>query len=120
MKIKHYFLNILFLQSLLIGFSQQTPGNLQQNTISIVGATAHLGNGKILENSLLEVSAFRTSPVSAYTVISDFFARTISAPVLDLAMFIHAFSTDLIFIPEGEIKLPGNILSRENRLPLKY
>jgi imidazolonepropionase-like amidohydrolase len=36
-----------------IGFSQQTPGKKQSKTISIIGATAHIGNGTIIENSLI-------------------------------------------------------------------
>ncbi len=33
--------------------AQQTPGNKQTESISIEGATAHLGNGKVIENSLI-------------------------------------------------------------------
>ncbi|MHB0754961.1 amidohydrolase family protein [Polaribacter sp. M15] len=33
--------------------AQQTPANKQSTAISIEGATAHLGNGKIIENSLI-------------------------------------------------------------------
>lgn len=42
---------------LLLGFSQikaqQTPAKPQSEIISIVGATAHIGNGKIIENATL-------------------------------------------------------------------
>jgi len=34
-------------------FAQQTPANVQTTAISIEGATAHLGNGKVIENSLI-------------------------------------------------------------------
>ncbi|MFD2550448.1 amidohydrolase family protein [Bizionia sediminis] len=33
------------------GFAQQTPGNKQTTTIAIVGATAHIGDGTIIENA---------------------------------------------------------------------
>ncbi|WP_439131372.1 amidohydrolase family protein [Polaribacter sp.] len=33
--------------------AQQTPANKQSTAISIEGATAHLGNGKVIENSLI-------------------------------------------------------------------
>ena len=36
-----------------IGFTQQTPAPEQDQAISIVGATAHLGNGERIENSLI-------------------------------------------------------------------
>ncbi|MCH4824331.1 amidohydrolase family protein [Gramella lutea] len=34
-------------------FAQQTPAGKQTEAITIVGATAHLGNGEIIENSLI-------------------------------------------------------------------
>ena len=34
-------------------FAQQTPGPPQSEAIVVEGATAHLGNGKIIENSLI-------------------------------------------------------------------
>src|SRR5690554_3896514 len=34
-------------------FAQQTPGPAQIEAVTIVGATAHLGNGEVIENSLI-------------------------------------------------------------------
>ena len=36
-----------------IAQAQQTPGNVQSETVAIVGATAHVGNGQVIENSVL-------------------------------------------------------------------
>ena len=36
-----------------ISNAQQTPGNQQSNSIAIIGATAHIGNGKVIENSIV-------------------------------------------------------------------
>ena len=33
--------------------AQQTPANTQDETISIVGATAHIGDGTIIENATI-------------------------------------------------------------------
>jgi len=33
--------------------AQQTPANQQSNSIAIIGATAHIGNGKVIENSIV-------------------------------------------------------------------
>lgn len=35
------------------GFAQQTPASKQSKPIAITGATAHLGNGEVIENSLI-------------------------------------------------------------------
>lgn len=35
------------------GFAQQTPAPKQSKTIAITGATAHLGNGQVIDNSLI-------------------------------------------------------------------
>lgn len=47
--------NILFIFIFISvnSFAQQTPANVQTTAISIEGATAHLGNGKVIENSLI-------------------------------------------------------------------
>lgn len=51
---KNKFIYIVLLL-LTFGFSnaQQTPAKKQSNTIAIKGATAHIGNGKLIENSIL-------------------------------------------------------------------
>lgn len=49
-------INIYIIALLTISFlgsAQQTPAPQQQNTVAIVGATAHIGNGSVLENSLV-------------------------------------------------------------------
>ncbi len=50
MKLIYTFL-IAFCTSLCI--AQQTPASKQTKTIAITGATAHIGNGQVLENSLI-------------------------------------------------------------------
>lgn len=35
------------------GFAQQTPASKQSQPVAITGATAHLGNGQVIENSLI-------------------------------------------------------------------
>jgi imidazolonepropionase-like amidohydrolase len=40
-----------------IAIAQQTPASKQTNAISIEGATAHLGNGEVIENSLIMFNA---------------------------------------------------------------
>jgi len=48
--------SIIKLVLLFIGFSvfaQQTPAPVQSEKITIIGATAHIGNGTIIENSIL-------------------------------------------------------------------
>lgn len=52
MKTLHTYLVLLLLT---FGFSnaQQTPGKKLNSTIAIKGATAHLGNGEVIENSII-------------------------------------------------------------------
>ncbi len=48
--------SLLYFLILGNSFAQQTPGAKQTNDITIEGATAHIGNGEIIENSLLMFS----------------------------------------------------------------
>ena len=46
----------IFIIALFMGsfsFAQQTPGTKQTKPIAIIGATAHIGNGQVIENSVI-------------------------------------------------------------------
>lgn len=49
---KRYIIALLLCSSFL-GFAQQTPAPKQTEAITIEGATAHLGNGEVIENALV-------------------------------------------------------------------
>lgn len=51
-KIKYTFL-LAFLTLFGNSFAQQTPAPAQSEAVTIVGATAHIGNGEVIENSLI-------------------------------------------------------------------
>lgn len=53
---KQYIYSLLFLFVFVHGFAQQTPASSQTDEITIVGATAHIGNGAVIENALLRFS----------------------------------------------------------------
>ncbi|NNK74422.1 MAG: amidohydrolase, partial [Maribacter sp.] len=50
---KSIYIAILTVCTLFIGTAQQTPATEQKEAISIEGATAHLGNGEVIENALI-------------------------------------------------------------------
>ena len=52
MKLYKY-ITLIIAVSCYNAFAQQTPGASQKEAITIVGATAHIGNGDVIENSLL-------------------------------------------------------------------
>jgi imidazolonepropionase-like amidohydrolase len=52
----------------LVSFAQQTPAPKQTKSILIMGGTAHLGNGKIQENSLISIVDGKIASVSDATV----------------------------------------------------
>jgi len=49
----YIFTALTVLCTLSCGWAQQTPANAQSETISITGATLHLGNGEVLENGTI-------------------------------------------------------------------
>ncbi|EDP71868.1 Predicted amidohydrolase [Flavobacteriales bacterium ALC-1] len=56
MKLLNKINTVLFLLCVTLSFAQQTPAPKQSKDFAIVGATAHIGNGTVIENSLIVVS----------------------------------------------------------------
>ncbi|OBX17638.1 MULTISPECIES: amidohydrolase family protein [Bizionia] len=64
---KHYNIYILVI-TLFMGsfsFAQQTPESKQTKSIAIVGATAHIGNGQVIENSVIVFENGKITSVNA-------------------------------------------------------
>ena len=55
MKILNRINSVLFLLCMTLSFAQQTPAPEQAKDFAIVGATAHIGNGDVIENSIIVV-----------------------------------------------------------------
>ncbi len=53
MQLKHIFLLFATLLSSLLMAQPPVPGAVQAKPIAIVGGTAHLGNGEVIENALV-------------------------------------------------------------------
>lgn len=53
MKNTSYILTLVLLFFVKINHAQQTPASVQDRTISITGVTAHIGNGKTIENATI-------------------------------------------------------------------
>lgn len=53
MKKVHLIILLITVSLAVKGFAQQTPAPAQNETITIKGATAHIGNGSVIENSVL-------------------------------------------------------------------
>jgi imidazolonepropionase-like amidohydrolase len=54
-----------------IGNAQQTPADKQSKSIAIIGATAHIGNGEIIKNSLVSFDKGIILNISKYTGSED-------------------------------------------------
>ena len=68
------FKNILLLITISFGLSvnaQQTPAPIQTEIITIVGATAHIGNGTIIENSLIVFEGGKIISISENSTSAD-------------------------------------------------
>ena len=61
-------LTYIFALTTLISFAQQTPAPKQTKSILIIGGTAHLGNGKVQENSLISIVDGKIASVTDATI----------------------------------------------------
>lgn len=52
---KFIYISALLMLCFTISFAQQTPASVQKEAFTIVGATAHIGNGTVIENSIIIV-----------------------------------------------------------------
>jgi len=78
---KKYIYTILsMLVSYTLTFAQQTPADAQTEPFTIVGATAHIGNGEVIENSAIVIENGKiTACVDATTTKIAFKGKTIDA-----------------------------------------
>lgn len=60
---------ILLLLINCLAFAQQTPASKQTKTILILGAKAHLGNGEVIENSLISIVNGKIAAIGDATVM---------------------------------------------------
>ncbi|OZV70063.1 amidohydrolase family protein [Winogradskyella aurantia] len=54
---------ILFMLCITLSYAQQTPAPEQTKDFAIIGATAHIGNGTVIENSIIVVSNGKISTI---------------------------------------------------------
>ncbi len=68
---KHLKITFIFLFTLCstILLAQQTPGSEQTKTIAIVGATAHIGNGNLIDNSIIIFKNGKITTVADATTV---------------------------------------------------
>ncbi|HLO73477.1 MAG TPA: amidohydrolase family protein [Flavobacterium sp.] len=52
-----------------LGFAQQTPAPKQSKSILIIGAKAHLGNGQVIENSLISIIDGKIATIGDATIM---------------------------------------------------
>ncbi|MGB3607041.1 amidohydrolase family protein [Psychroserpens sp.] len=68
MKYIHIIVVIAAMLNLSIGDAQQTPASKQSTTTAITGATAHIGNGNVIENSVI---IFKDGKLTAVSKTSE-------------------------------------------------
>ncbi|MDG1393896.1 MAG: amidohydrolase family protein [Flavobacteriaceae bacterium] len=68
---KHIKLITLSIVCVFIGHAQQTPADKQSNPIAILGGTAHLGNGTVIQNSFIAFENGILQTISELTGTED-------------------------------------------------
>ncbi|UZO82710.1 amidohydrolase family protein [Aquimarina sp. ERC-38] len=65
-----FYLYILLLLAVQLGNAQQTPAPIQKEIFTIVGATAHIGNGNLLQNSAIVIENGKIKAIGKRTEVS--------------------------------------------------
>ena len=73
----------------LFGYAQQTPALKQNKSILILGAKAHLGNGTVIENSLVSL-------VNGKFVIKDGLHNHVGHSLLTVAKHVVYFQSNFL------------------------
>jgi imidazolonepropionase-like amidohydrolase len=69
-KIMKYIINTFFFCLLTaVSFAQQTPAPTQSQAIAIIGATAHIGNGEVINNSIITFDEGKITNVGDATTV---------------------------------------------------
>ena len=68
MKTQKYILGFLVALFTTVALAQQTPGPTQSGAITITGATAHIGNGQVIENAVIVMEDGKLTAVADGTV----------------------------------------------------
>jgi len=76
---KNYIHILLVLLSCNKGFTQQTPAADQNKSILILGATAHIGDGNIIENCALGIRAGKIVEITTSDLVKNQYDKTINA-----------------------------------------
>ncbi|SDS30667.1 Imidazolonepropionase [Formosa sp. Hel1_31_208] len=69
MKNIHIKFMVLALLNFSLAFAQQTPAPKQSKTIAITGATAHIGNGNVIEKSLIVIEDGKLTNVADMSMV---------------------------------------------------
>ncbi len=69
---KNIIVAILTILSIQVSVAQQTPAPPQAKPIVIMGATAHLGNGEVIENSIIAFDQGKITAVGNQALAQDF------------------------------------------------
>ncbi len=66
---KQFIYSLIFFFGLGSIIAQQTPASMQKQDIAIIGATAHIGNGKVIDNSFIVIKDGKLSAVADARVV---------------------------------------------------
>lgn len=63
---------VLLMLCVTLSFAQQTPAPKQTKDYAIIGATAHIGNGEVIENSIITFSDGKITRILPYDITTTF------------------------------------------------
>ena len=97
--------------------SQQTPASLTEESILFIGATAHIGNGNIIENSAIGIRNGKITEVSTKNLAEGSYDQTIDISDKHIYPGFIAVNTSLGLVEIDAVRASNDVDEIGDMLP---
>ena len=114
---KALLISVTFFLFFSIGISQQTPAKKQKESILLIGATTHVGNGEIIENSVIGFNEGKINYVGRDLSVNNKYDKIVDMNGKHLYPGLIALNTTLGLVEIDAVRATNDINELGDMLP---